>query len=85
MKPAELRREIGLRTHELRVARRWSQAQLAEHARVHATTIQRIERGAHMSIALLCRLATLFDVPVRDMLLPATLREPRRRGRPRGS
>jgi transcriptional regulator with XRE-family HTH domain len=82
VKPAELRREVGLRTLELRIARHWSQVQLAERARVHTTTIQRVEGGAHLSIPLLCRLATLFNVSVRDMLLPATHREPRRPGRP---
>jgi transcriptional regulator with XRE-family HTH domain len=83
LKPAELRREVGLRTRELRIDQGWSQAQLAERVRVDITTLQRVEAGTHLSITLLCRLATTFGVTVQAMLVPATNREPRRRGRPR--
>ncbi len=55
---------ISLRIRELRLARRWSQAQLAARARVRQATISKIESGQlkRLDLKVLDRLATALEV-----------------------
>ncbi|ALB63743.1 FIG00554263: hypothetical protein [Cronobacter condimenti 1330] len=48
----------------LRLARAWSQEQLAELASVSVRTIQRIEKGEPPSLETLSALAAVFETPV---------------------
>ena len=51
-----------------RAMRDWTQAELAERARVTRKTINAVERGHFVpSTVLAMRLARLFEVPVEDL------------------
>lgn len=52
---------------ELRVARAWSQEQLAELAGISARTVQRIENGEQASLETLSALAAVLEVKVIDL------------------
>lgn len=73
-----LLRELGLRLSRLRVARDWTQAELARRAAVGVRTVQRIESGAvaaQLSAFLrVCRALELL--PRIDALLPDATPEP---------
>lgn len=56
---------------ELRTARRWSQAQLADLSGLNLRTIQRLESGAKISTESLRALAAVFEVPAEQLLLGA--------------
>jgi transcriptional regulator with XRE-family HTH domain len=56
-----------VRVKELRVARGWSQAHLAELTGLSVRTIQRIETGAHPGLESLRGLAAAFGVDVADL------------------
>lgn len=56
-----------MRVRELRMARGWSQAQLAELSGLSIRTIQRIENGTHPGLESLSRLAAVFEVSVADL------------------
>jgi transcriptional regulator with XRE-family HTH domain len=51
----------------LRLARAWSQEQLAELASLSVRTVQRIENGEQASLETLSALAAAFDVTVTDL------------------
>lgn len=53
-----------MRIKELRLARGWSQEQLAERSGLSIRTIQRIERGGSPGLDTLGRLAVVFQVDV---------------------
>jgi transcriptional regulator with XRE-family HTH domain len=82
--PRRVARSVGRRVAELRAAKGWTQEQLAELLSVSVERIQRVERGANLTIASLCQLAgalgcdvaALFEAPL-SMVSPV--------GRPRGS
>jgi uncharacterized membrane protein YhaH (DUF805 family)/DNA-binding XRE family transcriptional regulator len=54
---------------EMRVARQWSQEQLAKLSSLNLRTIQRLESGAKISTESLRALAAVFEVPAESLLL----------------
>ena len=56
-----------MRVKEHRLARGWSQAQLAELSGLSVRTIQRIENGANPGLETLRSLAAVFEVDVADL------------------
>ncbi|WP_190278379.1 DUF805 domain-containing protein [Colwellia hornerae] len=54
---------------EMRLARHWSQDQLATLSSLNLRTIQRLESGAKISTESLRALAAVFEVPVESLLL----------------
>ncbi len=55
----------------LRLARGWTRARAAARANLTATTYGRIERGRHISTALLQAIADAFEVPIDQVLVPS--------------
>jgi len=65
----ELRNRLGAEIRKARLAKGYTQADLAEHAGTDPETISRFERGATMpSISRLFDLATLLEVGVASLL-----------------
>ncbi|MEA2517943.1 MAG: hypothetical protein QOF49_23 [Chloroflexota bacterium] len=58
-----------MRVRQLRLARGWSQAQLAELSGLSVRTIQRIENGANPGLESLTNLAAVLEVDVADLQL----------------
>jgi transcriptional regulator with XRE-family HTH domain len=56
-----------VRVRELRLARGWSQAQLAELSGLSVRTIQRIENGTHPGLESLNVLARVFEVEIAEL------------------
>jgi len=56
------------RLRELRIARQWSQEQLAQLSGLNLRTIQRLESGASASTESLRALAAVFEVPAESLL-----------------
>lgn len=56
-----------MRVRELRLARGWSQAELAELSGLSIRTIQRIENGANPGLESMKRLAEVFAVGLADL------------------
>lgn len=69
---AEVRQRIAMRLTELRVARGWSQAELASRAGVDESTIEEAESAtaADLRIDTLTDLANGLDVPVALLFEP---------------
>lgn len=66
---------FGEKVRELREAKGWSQAELAERASTHFTTVSKIEKGDRSaSFQLALRLAEAFGVSVMR-LVPADWRD----------
>jgi transcriptional regulator with XRE-family HTH domain len=62
-------REIGYRIREERVARKWSQAELADRCQLHRTFIGSVERGErNVSVLNLRLLAKVLRVPLAKLL-----------------
>ena len=57
------------RVRELRLARQWSQEQLATLSGLNLRTIQRLESGAKISNESLRALAAVLEVPVASLLI----------------
>lgn len=57
------------RLRELRLARHWSQDQLADLSGLNLRTIQRLESGAKISTESLRALAAVLEVPVETLLI----------------
>jgi len=57
------------RLRDLRIARQWSQEQLAELSGLNLRTIQRLEAGAKISTESLRALAAVFEVPAEALLV----------------
>ena len=57
------------RLRELRLARQWSQEQLATLSGLNLRTIQRLESGAKISHESLRALAAVFEVPAESLLV----------------
>ena len=55
----------------LRLARGWSQEQLAALSALSVRTIQRIENGEQASIETMSALAAVFECPVAELMNPA--------------
>lgn len=58
----------SIRLRELRVARQWSQEQLAILSGLNLRTIQRLESGAKISQESLRALCAVFEVPAESLL-----------------
>jgi len=58
-----------VRVRELRLARQWSQEQLATLSGLNLRTIQRLESGARISQESLRALASVFEVPAEHLLV----------------
>ncbi len=59
------------RLRELRAARRWSQADLADQLDVSRQTVNSIENGRYdPSLPLAFRIAAVFDLHIEDVFLP---------------
>jgi len=58
----------SIRLRELRIARRWSQKQLATLSGLNLRTIQRLESGAKISQESLRALCAVFEVPAERLL-----------------
>ena len=59
------------RLRELRAARRWSQADLADQLDVSRQTVSSIESGRYdPSLPLAFRIAAMFDLHIEDIFLP---------------
>lgn len=63
-------RELGVRIRQLRVARRWTQEQLAEHAGVHYKYLGDVERGVrNPALFNIVRIARALGVPVAALFM----------------
>jgi putative transcriptional regulator len=70
---------VNNRLRELRAARRWSQAELAERCGVSRQTINAIETGRYdPSLPLAFTLAAVFGQPIETIFVPgdSTLPDP---------
>lgn len=73
---------IGANVYRRRLARKLTQAQLAEQADLDLRFLQRVERGqTNLSVAVLVALARVLEVPLPTLFKAARL-PPVRRGRP---
>lgn len=60
------------RLRELRAARRWSQADLADQLEVSRQTVNAIETGRYdPSLPLAFKIAGVFDEPIESLFFPA--------------
>ncbi len=61
------------RLRELRAARRWSQADLADHLEVSRQTVNAIETGRYdPSLPLAFKIADVFDERIESLFFPMT-------------
>lgn len=68
---AQFLRDVGDRVRDHRLARKWTQAELAERCRLHRTYIGSVERGErNISILNLRRIAKVLRVAL-TALFPA--------------
>jgi transcriptional regulator with XRE-family HTH domain len=82
--PKQVAENVGRRLAELRRKRGETQAQLAEGLGFSVKYMQRLERGANMTIDSLVTIANHLDVDVRDLFKISRARPaPRRPGRPK--
>lgn len=63
-----------MRVRQLRLARGWSQAQLAERSGLSVRTIQRVENGANPGLESLRSLAAALEVDLSELQDPAAFR-----------
>jgi putative transcriptional regulator len=64
---------VNNRLRELRAARRWSQADLADRLDVSRQTINAVETGRYdPSLPLAFKLAALFELPIESVFLPGS-------------
>lgn len=76
---------VGRRLAELRLAKRWTQQQAAEHLGLSVRHLQRLENGWNMTVLTAARLARRYGVPTWQLFVAPRLRQPFKRGRPRKS
>jgi putative transcriptional regulator len=61
------------RLRELRAARRWSQADLADRLEVSRQTVNAIETGRYdPSLPLAFKIAEVFEKPIESLFFPTT-------------
>lgn len=75
-------RDVGRRVGELRTARGYSQAELAERVGLSLRMMQSIEAGDNTSVARLLDLAKALNVSAGAFFEPPTSRAKKRAGRP---
>lgn len=79
---AQIVRSVAGNIARLRMAKAWTQEQLAERAHLAPRYLQRIERGnVNLSVVVLVQLARALAVPASRLLRPSSP-TPARRGRP---
>jgi transcriptional regulator with XRE-family HTH domain len=66
---------LSMSIKELRVAKGWTQAQLAEFSGLSQRTIQRIEKGQPATAETAKCLAAVFEVPIADLGLAEAIDE----------
>jgi putative transcriptional regulator len=68
---------VNNRLRELRAARQWSQADLADQLAVSRQTVNSIENGRYdPSLPLAFRIAAVFARPIEEIFFPSTEPEP---------
>jgi transcriptional regulator with XRE-family HTH domain len=83
--PERLVHDVGGRVRELRLARQWTQNDLAMRLRAAVQRVQNIERGSeNLTLWSLARLANAFDISIEDFFSRPIKQDARRPGRPRG-
>ena len=66
-------RDLGLRLRQHRLARNWTQAELAQRCDLHRTFIGSVERGErNLSILNLRLIAKVLRLPLADLLAGLT-------------
>ena len=66
-------RELGYRLRDHRLARKWTQAELAARCRLHRTFIGSVERGErNVSVLNLRHIAKVLRVPLAELLADLT-------------
>ncbi|MFD4196691.1 helix-turn-helix domain-containing protein [Amycolatopsis thermoflava] len=66
--PSDFTRKVAANVRAAREAKGWSQERLARKARVHWTTISKLERGIfNPTLIMLARLAQALDAPLADL------------------
>ncbi|RYZ15177.1 MAG: XRE family transcriptional regulator [Alphaproteobacteria bacterium] len=69
-----LEKRVGMAVAAAREALGWSQADLAEKAGIHETSVSNLERGKkEPSLGTLTKVANAFGCPLQDLLPPAPL------------
>jgi len=64
---------LAVNLRKRRLARGWSQEELADRTDIHRTYISGLERAArNPSLAVLERLARALDLPVHELLIPGS-------------
>ncbi|WP_106403560.1 helix-turn-helix transcriptional regulator [Actinocorallia populi] len=59
------------RLRQMRAARRWSQADLADRLQVSRQTVNAIETGRHdPSLPLAFKIAEVFETKIEDLFIP---------------
>jgi transcriptional regulator with XRE-family HTH domain len=86
--PTELLEDVGARARALRIARGWTQRELADRAGVALETLRRFERTGKIALERLVKLAVVLDAvrPLGELFAPppaATLADLERPRRPR--
>ncbi len=65
----DVRRLLGRNVQRLRLARGWSQEELADEAGIHRTYVSGVERGVrNPTVTVLAKLAKALGVPVGELL-----------------
>jgi len=63
-------RDLGLRIRDYRLAKRWSQLELARRCELHRTFIGSVERGErNVSVLNLRRIAKVLRVPLSEVMV----------------
>lgn len=63
-----VQRRFGAHIRRMRIARGWSQEELADRAKKHWTYVGGIERGErNPTLRVIADLARALDVPIRDL------------------
>jgi transcriptional regulator with XRE-family HTH domain len=73
LKDQQFLRDLGFRIREHRLARAWSQAELARRCELHRTFIGSVERGErNLSVLNLRKIAKVLRVPSADLFVGLT-------------
>jgi transcriptional regulator with XRE-family HTH domain len=82
--PERLIRSVGRRIAELRRAKGWTQAELAERLGVSIKWVSRVENGENLTLATLAKIGRVFGVRAAELLERPVSERRAKRGRPRG-
>jgi transcriptional regulator with XRE-family HTH domain len=79
--PDQVVRDVGGKIREIRVARGFTQEQVADRLGMTVRAYQSVENGRNLTIRSLARIANVLGVPPADLFTAPAPYEPRR-GRP---